>query len=83
MSLVPRAGRLLDVGGGTGATAKFLKREGYARQTGVMDAVVPSDDPEIDFHSRTDLNDASAIDNFFQYNQPTPKQRGQSVIYVN
>ncbi|QFT75976.1 class I SAM-dependent methyltransferase [Erythrobacter sp. THAF29] len=64
--LVPRAERLLDVGGGTGATAKFLKREGYAREIGVMDAVAPSDDREIDFHSRADLNDPSAIDSFFE-----------------
>lgn len=62
---VPECERLLDVGGGFGGTAKALKQEGRARQIGVWDAVAPSDDPEIDFTATDDLNDESAIGEFF------------------
>lgn len=54
----PHAGTLLDVGGGTGATAAHAKALGLARRVGVADQV-PSDRAEagIDFHHSGDLED--------------------------
>ena len=70
MPLVPEGKRLLDVGGGIGATAKALKADGRVDQVGVWDAVAPKDDPEIEFSSQADLNDQSAIDGFFAEHGP-------------
>lgn len=62
--LVPRCGRLLDVGGGTGANARHLRRIGVAREVGVIDAVLADGadgaDP-LDFQSAADLDDHAGI----------------------
>jgi len=60
--LVPKVGRLLDVGGGTGATARHLKSIGRAEEIGVLDAVVDIDTNELDFTSNVDLDDEFAIE---------------------
>lgn len=70
MPLVPKGKRLLDVGGGVGATAKALKAEGRVEQVGVWDAVAPQDDPDLAFTSQADLNDETAIDRFFVEHGP-------------
>lgn len=62
--------RLLDVGGGTGVTARYLKREGLAREVGVLDAVAPLDDAELDFASRVDIENHAALDQFLGENGP-------------
>lgn len=62
--LVPRqGGTLLDVGGGIGATAAALKREGYAARAGVVDLV--SQDAAalgLDFHCSGNLERAGFLD---------------------
>ncbi len=62
--LVPAVGKLLDVGGGTGATARHLKDIGRAQQIGVMDAVIENHREGIDFYSAADLNDPVAVEEF-------------------
>jgi 2-polyprenyl-3-methyl-5-hydroxy-6-metoxy-1,4-benzoquinol methylase len=60
--LVPRgAGRLLDVGGGIGATAVALKRQGYARKITVIDIIDAGFLPEVDEAYTGDLNDAGFL----------------------
>lgn len=64
--LVPQAERLLDVGGGTGETARYLKEIGRVAQAGVMDAVVDKHSDGLDFWSSANLNDGSAVDRFLE-----------------
>jgi 2-polyprenyl-3-methyl-5-hydroxy-6-metoxy-1,4-benzoquinol methylase len=57
--LIPRTGgTLVDVGGGTGATAAHMKAAGLARRVGVID-LVSSDDahPDLDFHCSGAIDD--------------------------
>lgn len=63
-ALVPQAARLLDIGGGTGATALHLKRIGRADQVGVLDRVVDGAMAGLDFASNADLDDAAAVEAF-------------------
>lgn len=61
--IVHRIGRLLDVGGGTGATAAYLKSQGLASQVGVVDQVASADATDgIDFHHSGDLEDLDFLD---------------------
>lgn len=64
VGLVPRAGgALLDVGGGIGATAALLKREGAVDRAGVVDLVAA--DPAqlgLDFHYSLNLEDDATVE---------------------
>jgi len=60
--LVATTGSLLDVGGGTGATAAYMKKRGLAGRVGVADQV--SSDaahPDIDFHRSGNLDDPAFV----------------------
>lgn len=63
---VPPANRLIDVGGGTGANARHIKRIGQAQWVGVLDQVADNSSGELDCHSNIDLNDVEAIAQFMQ-----------------
>ncbi|PKP92111.1 MAG: methyltransferase [Alphaproteobacteria bacterium HGW-Alphaproteobacteria-14] len=62
--LVPQARKLLDVGGGTGATARHLKEIGRVEEIGVMDAVVGSHCDGLDTWSTANLDDPDAVRNY-------------------
>jgi len=68
--LVPQADRLLDVGGGTGATARYLRDIGRARAVGVMDAVVGAHAEGLDYWSDANLDDPVAVEAFLAANGP-------------
>ena len=55
-------GTLLDLGGGTGATAAYFKEQGYAGVAGVAD-MVSSDlaDRRLDFHCQGNLEDTDFL----------------------
>jgi 2-polyprenyl-3-methyl-5-hydroxy-6-metoxy-1,4-benzoquinol methylase len=55
---VPRkSGTLVDIGGGTGATAAHLKSLGLAGKAGVVDQVSPDPSLDVDFHHSGELED--------------------------
>jgi 2-polyprenyl-3-methyl-5-hydroxy-6-metoxy-1,4-benzoquinol methylase len=57
------AGAVLDVGGGTGATAGHLKRLGRATRAGTVDLVrAESPDPDLDFQLAGNLNEESFVE---------------------
>jgi SAM-dependent methyltransferase len=60
---IPRTGgRLLDVGGGVGATSAYLKAQGYVESAGTVDMVDPKHAlPTLDFAERADLEDPNAL----------------------
>ncbi|MEL7199671.1 MAG: class I SAM-dependent methyltransferase [Pseudomonadota bacterium] len=68
--LVPSSRRLLDIGGGTGATARHLKNIGVAQEIGVIDAVVDGYREGLDFASAVDLDDHEAVESFLSDNGP-------------
>lgn len=68
--LVPQVSRLLDVGGGTGATARHIKEIGFAREIGVIDAVAGDDPDGLDFVCSDDLNDLAAMERFLAAHGP-------------
>jgi 2-polyprenyl-3-methyl-5-hydroxy-6-metoxy-1,4-benzoquinol methylase len=54
---------VLDVGGGTGATAGYLKRQGQATRAGTVDLVrAESPDPDLDFQLAGNLDDDDFVD---------------------
>ena len=59
--LVPQCASLLDVGGGTGATARHLKEIGRADRVSVMDAVVADHTDGLASWSDADLDDPAAV----------------------
>lgn len=59
---IPRGGRLIDVGGGTGATASALKTAGHADRIGVIDRVPPAPGAALDFAYSGDLADPALLD---------------------
>lgn len=59
--LVPQANSLLDIGGGTGATARYLRDIGRVSAISVMDAVIEQYGADLDSFSRADLNDHVAV----------------------
>lgn len=61
---VPKSGgTLLDIGGGTGATAAWLKRNGHAARAGVIDLVKPERlDPDIDFAFQGNLEASPLVE---------------------
>lgn len=62
LHLVPAgAGRLLDVGGGIGATAVALKRAGKATHVTVLDILDTGFLPEVDAARSGDLNDTALL----------------------
>lgn len=60
---VPKtAGTLVDVGGGTGATAAYLKSLGLAGRVGTIDRVAAADaHPDLDFHCTGEIEDEQFI----------------------
>jgi len=62
--LVPQVDKLLDVGGGVGATVRHLKQIGRAREIGVMDAVVEDHLDGLDFASGVNLDDHDLVEQF-------------------
>ena len=69
---VPAAGgTLLDVGGGTGATAAHLKRLGRARRVGTVDLARPdSADPDLDFQCFGNLDDEQFVERLIAEHGP-------------
>lgn len=70
LPFVPKANRILDVGGGTGATVRHLKERGSVKEIGVMDAVVDGFSDGLDFSSSADLNRRDAVEAFLQEHGP-------------
>jgi 2-polyprenyl-3-methyl-5-hydroxy-6-metoxy-1,4-benzoquinol methylase len=68
--LVPQCERLLDVGGGTGATAKHLKQIGCAANVSVMDAVVADHADGLASWSDANLDDPAATSAFIDQSGP-------------
>lgn len=61
--LVPdRAGRVLDVGGGVGATSAALKRDGRASHVTLIDLVAEDYDPAVDAAYSGDLEDPALLE---------------------
>lgn len=59
---VPRGGTLLDVGGGIGATAAALRRNGTVDRAGVADLVAPETGDGLDFAYAGDLTNPEMIE---------------------
>lgn len=59
--LVPQANSLLDIGGGTGATARYLREIGRVKSVGVMDAVIEQHGADLDSFSSANLDDHAAV----------------------
>ena len=70
MPLVPQGATLLDVGGGTGATARHAKAIGRAERVGVIDGVVEPYRAELDFALEADLEDRDAVERFLEAEGP-------------
>ena len=69
ISLVaPAGGSLLDVGGGTGATALRLRKLGRAERAGVIDRVAPLTD--LDFAHAGDIEDPAFLNNVLESEGP-------------
>lgn len=66
MPLVPSANKLLDVGGGTGATARHLKDIGRVREIGVMDAIIDHHSDGLDFASSANLDHHDVVRAFLK-----------------
>ena len=61
--LVPASGgTLLDVGGGTGATAARLREMGFAERAGVADVVAGYAPGDLDFRETGDIEDPAFLD---------------------
>jgi 2-polyprenyl-3-methyl-5-hydroxy-6-metoxy-1,4-benzoquinol methylase len=60
---IPKTGgRLLDVGGGIGATGAYLKANGYVESAGTIDMVDPKHAvPTLDFAEQANLEDGVAL----------------------
>lgn len=58
---IPRGGKILDFGGGDGATAAALKAAGHGECIGVADLVEPDPANAIDFAFRGDLADPEVL----------------------
>ena len=61
---IPRKpnGVLVDVGGGTGATAAYMKSVGLAGKVGVIDRVAEEDShPDVDFHHSGEIEDPDFV----------------------
>lgn len=64
-------GKLLDVGGGTGATAAYFKAQGLAHSVGVVDRVRSDLAAEgLDFHASGDLEDPAFLDRVISEHGP-------------
>lgn len=59
--LIPRGGKVLDFGGGDGATAAALKASGHVDSIGVADLVSPDPAHAIDFSFQGDLSRPEAL----------------------
>ena len=64
LPIIPEsAGVVLDVGGGTGATAGHLKRTGKATRAGTVDLVrAENPDPDLDFQLAGNLDDEEFVE---------------------
>jgi len=64
-------GSLIDIGGGTGATAAFLKERGLASRAGVADQVASSEAvATLDFHRSGNLEDLDFLSSVIEENGP-------------
>ncbi len=70
LPFVPPSKRLLDVGGGTGATARHLRDIGLAEEVGVMDSVIDNYSDGLDFASSANLDDHRAVEAFLAETGP-------------
>ena len=72
LQIVPRiGGALLDVGGGVGSTAAYLKNEGYVERAGVVDLVTQSAATKgIDFHYTANLEQLDTLSRIFEKEGP-------------
>lgn len=68
--LVRRSETLLDVGGGTGATARFLRDEGLANEISVMDAIVADHAEGLASWSAANLDDHAAVEEYLERSGP-------------
>lgn len=64
--LVPQAHSLLDIGGGTGATARYFRDIGRVNAISVMDAVIEQNGADLDSFSAADLNDHAAVADYLE-----------------
>lgn len=72
LPLVPtNGGTLIDIGGGLGATALWLRKRGYARRVGVVDRIAPLAGPRLlDFRETGDLEDPHVLARTFARTGP-------------
>ncbi len=63
-------GKVLDVGGGAGATAAALKREGRAEKADLLDTFSGRVEPAIDTHLAVDLEDGALLAETLAANGP-------------
>ena len=59
--LIPSGGRLLDLGGGVGATAMALRAQHRFERVGIADMVAPADPAALDFSYQGDLTDPDLL----------------------
>ncbi len=69
--LPPGGGTLLDIGGGMGATALWLRKHGLASKVGVVDRIAPLAGPRLlDFRETGDLEDPHVLARTFARTGP-------------
>lgn len=67
----PGGGTLLDIGGGLGATALWLRKHGLASKVGVVDRIAPLAGPRrLDFRETGDLEDPHVLARTFARTGP-------------
>jgi 2-polyprenyl-3-methyl-5-hydroxy-6-metoxy-1,4-benzoquinol methylase len=64
-ALIPQGGRLLDIGGGIGATALALKQQGLCDAVCLMDLAAPANREGLEQSVAVDLNDIAGLEAHF------------------